>query len=250
MARFYFEQLEGRVEVRITSDVPMNAWQGSVLLPFDLRNVKVNTAHSISDVWQESPTFRPGKISFTGGRLNGFVGDGILFEFTVPPGSYSLRFSPETSAYLNDGMGTKSQTDLRTLDFSLSSDAAISTTEDKTPPEPFVPTIYRERGFFDGNPVAIFSARDLQSGISHYEVRETIDGGIIDWHVGRSPYLINPDVRMLEIKAIDYFGNERVETLKIGSFLMWEVFALLFAVLLVAIWYTLRGWRNGRKVHT
>lgn len=246
MAVFYFEQLGGRIEVRIASDAPVNAWQGSVLLPFDVRNVQVSTASSISDVWQEAPTFRPGKISFTGGKLNGFVGDGVLFEFTVGPGSYPLRFSPETSVYLNDGLGTKSQAELRILNFSLSSDLSTPITEDATPPEPFTPTIYREKGFFDGNPVAIFSTRDLQSGISRYEVREILEDGVIDWHIGQSPYLINSDVRMLEIKAIDYFGNERVETLKIGNFLVWEVAAILFVILLAAMWYTLKGWRDGK----
>lgn len=247
MAMLYFEQLGGRVLVHIASDVPINAWQGSVLLPFGIKNVQVNTTRSISDVWQEAPMFHAEEISFTGGKLNGFVGDGILFEFSVNPGTYSLRFSPQTAVYLNNGLGTKSQLALRTLDFSLSSDLASPLAEDMTPPESFTPTIYRQKDFFNGNPVAIFSTHDLQSGVSSYEIRETVYGGIIDWHIGRSPYVINSDVRMLEIKAIDYAGNERIETLHTRGYFLMELSTIVTIIFVAGIMYTIGKWWKSRK---
>jgi hypothetical protein len=182
--------------------------------------------------------------------MNGFTGDGVLFDFSLQSGTYALRFLSETSAYLNDGLGTKvvSQFPQPRFIAEVTQDMFAGIAVDGTPPEPFTLTRYQQNGFFDDKPVVIFEARDLQSGVSHYEVREITDSGVVDWHSAQSPYVVHEDVRRIEVKAVDYFGNERVEALNMREFSPTGLFTIA-AILSVLVVYTIRRWRKSRKKH-
>jgi hypothetical protein len=228
MVKFYFTQNNQIVNVKMVADDSVNAWSGSVVLPSDIP-LRIFTGDTITKFWQKTPVQKGNLITFTGGIPSGFQGDGVLFGFAAGEGSYDFSFSPETAAYLNDGEGTKANTILQALSYS-SGPESISMI-DREPPQPFSPLIYREKGFFDGNPVLIFSAEDNESGISHYEARETLKLGTGNWHRVESPYLINSDVYRIQIKAVDAFGNERIAVTDVRS--DFPIVGIIFVVLVI-----------------
>ena len=249
MIYFSFIQEGADVIVQVKSDVLTNAWQGSVILPKSAQNVRVNIGASFADIWQQTPVQNGSQIHFTAGKINGFIGEEELFRFSLAPGNaYPLQFSKDTSAYLNDGLGTKAQVSIPASPFVVNVSAEmISPTTDTVPPESFIPQLYLQEGFFDERPVVLFSTKDLQSGVSHYEVRELTDSGTIDWHTAESPYLISSDVKSIEIKAVDYYGNERIEMLNVRANPFFTLSVIAVVILGIAILYTISRWRKPRK---
>lgn len=244
MTGFYFKQVGNIIEVRFSTDTSVNAWTGRVFLSAPPGNLRIMSADSIAAIWQTTPQWNGQSISFTGGTPNGFTGDGVLFSFLPPPGSYGLSFASGTAVYLNDGLGTAVTPTLNQLAAQIS---AATSTLDNVPPEPFTPTLYQNKSFFDGKLVAIFSTADLQSGINHYEIKEITDRGVSNWHLAQSPYLVQNDVQTLEIKAVDNFGNSRIETLNIrpGALNLWLLGAILAVVVLgTLILYNKKRWRR------
>jgi hypothetical protein len=233
MSKFYFQQNNNLIEVRFSTDVSVNAWEGSVILSPAPPDAKIITAESITTFWQTPPALEGNKIFFRGGRPNGFEGEGTLFKISLPAGKYSLEFSPNSAAYLNDGLGTAALIELQPRTFSV---AAKEELVDRTPPQPFRPFLYRDKNFFDGRPVVIFETMDLESGVSRYEIRETTRFGVGSFHQAESPYFVNPDVKKLEIKAIDAFGNERIEVLRVAP-----EFSLTTLVIASAIFVVILG---------
>lgn len=234
MVKFYFEQQENIVSVKITTDVPINAWEGSVTVPETLNIGNVITADSIVKIWQTTPHAEGKNIVFTGGTANGFSGDGVLFKFIVGRGSGTFTFSNNTLAYLNDGQGTQANVTTQPLTYYLARDAVVEPRIDREPPQLFEPVLYREKDFFDGSRVLVFSARDFESGISHYEIRETTEQGIGNWHFAESPYLVYEDVTRIEVKAVDAFNNERIAIVNVT-----ETSLLLYITLLLGIAITI-----------
>lgn len=249
MTKFYFEQQGNNVAVKLNSDVLINAWEGAVVLPEGLVTGRIITAGSMSEIWQTTPRQEGNKIIFTGGKPNGFSSDGVLFKFIiVEPGRYNLQFSSQTTAYLNDGSGARAEATLATATLIVEPAEAREIITDTVQPQPFRPAIFQSEQFFNGQPVALFSADDFESGISHYEIREHTGAGVSGWHKAVSPYLIQPDVKKLEIKAVDNFGNERIESLivsKTGPELTVAIIIVIAIVIAVLIVYnTIKRWRT------
>jgi hypothetical protein len=251
MTDFYFEEKDGLVNVKIKSDSAVNVWSGRVLLTPPVPDVKIVTGGSVTAFWQTSPAYMNGEISFTGGKPNGFDGDGIIFSFVPGNGSFRAGFSPETDARLNDGAGTPANATLRGIEIGRREIADTAIAADRTPPEHFSPVIYEDKNFFDGRPVVIFSAEDRGSGINYYEVREVTGNGETAWHRATSPYVLNADVARIEIKAVDNAGNERIETTGSPSAfygLFSAVAEILFILILIfLLLYNIRRWRKKRS---
>ena len=53
--------------MRVTTTVPVNAWEGRLLLPDDLAVSGVFYGTGIGDVWQTPPTFSGARMDFAGG---------------------------------------------------------------------------------------------------------------------------------------------------------------------------------------
>ncbi len=244
MARFYIENNQGTLNIKLQSDATVNAWSGAVAVKGPIQNAKILTAGGVTELWQEPPHWNGNEIDFTGGKPNGFSGEGTLFQIILGNGDYQLSFAPQTAAYLNDGLGTKAPVILESLVFDGRAET-LNLAKDTEPPEPFTPTLYQEKDFFDNKPVAMFSASDRDSGVNHYEVREITEKGSGFFKEAQSPYLINGDVKTLEIKAVDNFGNERIETLNVKSGTSdWYSIILILAgfAALAFIVYNIRRW--------
>ncbi|MEK7089787.1 MAG: hypothetical protein AAB920_03145, partial [Patescibacteria group bacterium] len=90
-------------------------------------------------------------------------------------------------------------------------------------------------------------ARDLDSGIQKYEVRETTARGMGDWRNAESPYVINSDVTTLEIRAYDSAWNARTESIStLITVLNIQLYAVAIgAVIILALVYTVYKWRRN-----
>lgn len=220
----YLQQYGALFEVRVTTTVPINAWQGRLILPSDLKLQDISYGGGIGDIWQTPParsvSGADNGIDFVGGATAGFTGDGLLFRFTaVPPvGSEQLiRFDPAlTKLYGGDGKGTPVVTILQPLtvnseDLRLATSSALQV--DTTIPEPFSVTLVQDPKIFDGKAAILFYATDNGTGIDHYEIEEHTARGIIGWHTAENPYLVGPDTNTILVKAVDRAGNFRVESI-------------------------------------
>ena len=242
-----------RLDVDEKTGECVNAVDAVIKYPDNVNPVDVSIGDSIFTVWVEKPTINTDSrtISFAGGIPNGYCGriNGdprltnvlakIIFQapgFMIGGGSNNpqakIEFTSETTAYLNDGLGTKAQ--LTTYGAliniiskpgeELVNDWQDKVNEDKIKPEPF--TILLEKGerAFGDKYFIVFNTTDKQTGIDHYEVMEeplsqlgAFEWGRADapWIVTRSPYVLKDQSlnSTIRVKAVDKAGNERIATL-------------------------------------
>jgi hypothetical protein len=243
MTELYFTSENGFVAVHMKTAESVNAWQGKVLLP-GVNGALVTTEGGVSALWQTSPHYENGAIIFSGGAPGGLEGDNVLFRF-APSEAAKAAYSADTRVYLNDGQGTEVKP--KTGVFSAAAASKTALAADTTPPESFALTLYRSKDLFNGAPVVIFGAEDRGSGVEGYEAKEYTTHGEGSWHAAQSPYLVNPDVRRIEIKAIDYAGNVRAESIRIVPAWWKATGALFVAIFAIAIGYTIYvRWKRHR----
>jgi hypothetical protein len=204
-----------------TEGEKVNAIEGVINVPDGLKVFDILHGSSLLTFWVERPNFRGGKIYFSGVTPGGFFGPYDLSSgtFRGPGELLTLVIKSEDqgeqimdiesiTVLLNDGSGT--QTISRTSNFTYNySDQEVEfvETKDNTLPDDFTPEIIQDE-LFDNKYVLIFSTRDGQSGISHFEIKE----GKRDWVVAESPYIIKDQIlrTSLMVKAIDNAGNVRI----------------------------------------
>lgn len=110
---------------------------------------------------------------------------------------------------------------------------------DGTAPELFSPEISSEASIFEGKRFVSFSTLDKVSGISHYMVKV---GMFSRFQTAVSPYILNRPIvgDIIEIKAIDNAGNERVVTLPhrgyLSEFWFKIILILIGVVSLATLW--------------
>lgn len=249
MTNFYFEQNGNTISIHAKTDVAVNAWSGAVKMSDTNAIGSILTKDSDGIIWKTIPNVEAGKgIVFSGGMPSGFTGDFVLFRFTLRTPTSMLSFSNDVALYLSDGNGTEILAS--GAPFVPNASAIYSSSfglRDTTPPESFTPELYKDANAFNGDPVVLFSTRDNDSGIQKYEVRETTATGLGDWRIAESPYAVNRDVTMLEIRAYDNAGNIRTESIatlstvsNIGIYI-----ALFVAVLTFVLMYTIYKWRKN-----
>lgn len=249
MTNFYFEQSGNSIAVHAKTDVAVNAWAGTVEVPNTNSIASIRTNDSDGIFWKTIPTVETGRgILFAGGTPQGFTGDMVLFRFTLRAPVASLSFSNNSALYLGDGNGTEVLAlNARFIPSTSVTYATTSAYQDTIPPTAFVPELYSDKNVFGNTPVVIFSAHDADSGIQKYEVRETTAGGFGDWRNAESPYAINADVTMLEIRAYDNAGNVRTESISTTpqASNVYAYLTLFGAVILLVFVYTIYKWRRN-----
>lgn len=100
-----------KVELRLSSLELVNAFEIILFYPPEkVRPVAFKDKNSLINLWVKKPAVASaGKIFFTGGKIGGFRGDGLLAEITFraeAPGAASLTFSPDSLVLRHDGLGT------------------------------------------------------------------------------------------------------------------------------------------------
>ncbi|MAZ30312.1 hypothetical protein CL655_03450 [bacterium] len=219
----------------------------------NVQPVDISRGQSILPLWVEEPTIdrENNRITFAGGIPNGYCGriegdprltnEVLKIVFQVPglrvgfgdqsPTS-TIRFSDQTTVYLNDGRGSLADliTNTATLVVGdrpgqvVRNDWVELVQGDTRIPEEFSITLQRDTKVFDNKYYIIFNTTDKQTGIAYYEVIEEpfeeaglFEWGAVDapWKRVRSPYVLSDQSlnSTIRVKAVDKAGNEYIATL-------------------------------------
>ncbi len=243
-----------RLDTDEENDECINAVNAVIKYSENVIPADVSIGDSILSMWLERPKIDTVNrtITFAGGIPNGYcgrvVGDPrltnslaqLIFRspgFSIGANSEGtttakIEFTPETTAYLNDGLGTKADLALfgASIDLSKNPGAQLNdpwrdaVVTDDVAPEPFSITLHKDDFAFNGRYFVAFNTSDKQTGIDQYQVMEeplsdiwTFDWGRADapWIVTPSPYELKDQSlnSIIRVKAIDKAGNEHIATL-------------------------------------
>lgn len=222
-----------------TENEDINAIEGKLFFSQDtLEPREIKDGNSIVNFWLERP--KPAEeMVFSGITPGGYIGNrGLIFSavfYAKKEGISSIEIR-EPKILLNDGQGTETKVKTSALQIVVSSAASsvlAPTSEDRDPPEDFLPQIAADPAIFDGKWFLVFATQDKGSGIDHYEVCE----GKKQCVIAESPYLLknqNLDEKII-IKAIDKNGNERIVTLPAQKPSVWYKNYLILAIIIILI---------------
>lgn len=245
-----------RLDTDEATEECVNAVDAVITYSDNIEPVDISIGDSIFSMWVERPKINniDRTITFAGGIPNGYCGrvqgdprlSNVLAEiifrspgFVIGGGSpdklnASVSFAPESTAYLNDGQGTKAPLMTYGAEIELSQKAGATmlnswqeeVTADEMPPEKFSINLVKGEGNFSDKYYIVFETTDKQTGIDHYEVMEEplAQFGSFQWGRADAPWIIveQPPIYVLEdqslnsiirVKAIDKAGNEYIATL-------------------------------------
>lgn len=245
------------VPIRIDADGEcINAVSGRLYYdPNELAVVDIITAESIFTLWTEGPLVlregdkEKGEVVFEGGVPGGYCGRvlgdpgrtdtvaKLVVQGTpqpLPVGERTrteLVMDPGTAVYLHDGTGRQASTTVTGIDLTLIQATGTPSNvwlndvqNDTVAPELFEVTLVEGPSVGNNRHYIVFSTTDKQSGIDHYEVKETDPDrfGFLTWLpertsywvVAESPYILRDQklTSKILVKAVDKNGNERVVT--------------------------------------
>lgn len=286
-----------RLDTNEAEDECVNAVDAVITYSDNIVPVDTSTGDSIFSMWVEQPKIDTEKrtITFAGGIPNGYCGRvqgdprltntlaKLIFRspgFVVGqnnPGTTTakIEFAPESSAYLNDGLGTKADLALfgASVDLSQKPATAIDDAwreavgDDEIPPEPFSIIVHKDDYAFSGKYFISFNTSDKQTGIDQYQVMEepltkfwSFEWGRADapWVTTRSPYVLEDQSlnSTIRVKAIDKAGNEYIatlipeegmRTLGLSSIIVIAGLALVGLLVIAITIVGVRSWYKKRK---
>ncbi len=287
----YLEPPEGQyqpgdtfsVEIKVdTEGECINAVEASLSFSQILNAADFSRGKSIITLWIQPPKINQekGEISFSGGIPGGYCGrvsgdpgaSNLLGKiiFKIPgmivreseESFLEVKFLDTSQVLLNDGLGTVAGLTTQGAIFKivpqrtepLKKGWLEEIKQDVFSPEPFQIKIQQEPTAFEGKYFIIFVTTDKQTGLDHYEVKETRNRHetehetTLNWKVAESPYLLKDQglKSIIKVKAVDKAGNERTaeyipEILK-KPFPYWIILLILGGVGVV--------WRLIRKPRT
>lgn len=230
----------------------VNAVDAVITYSSNIQPVDVSIGESIFSMWVERPVINTEErtITFAGGIPNGYcgrvIGDprltNVLAEIIFRSPGFSVgassdnpvatvEFSDESTAYLNDGKGTKA--DLVTYGARIEMNARPGATQlnpwqaevaaDEFPPEQFSIFLEKDATAFSQKYYIVFNTTDKQTGIDQYQVMEepltqfgSFQWGRADapWLTARSPYVLKDQSlnSIIRVRALDKAGNEYIAT--------------------------------------
>jgi len=214
----------------------------------------LSEGNSILTLWVKEPSVTEdspplGLISFIGGVPGGYEGlDGligtIVFRVKNPVRNYAqVLFEKSSKALLNDGKGTEAKLTAQGKIFNIlagkleepENEWQRNLAQDKTSPQSFKIELSQNSLIFDGKYFITFSTADKQTGIDHYEIKESRK----EWKVVSSPYVLENQklTSDIKIKAVDKAGNYWLETLKASNKIekKLEIIVLVFILMFIII---------------
>lgn len=218
------------IEIRLETQEVINAVEVNLSFSTDiLQALDFSTAGSALTVWAQAPAFdqAQGLFSFVGGVPGGLSGDlylgKIIFSVVprdIPRDSTRVVFKDDSMVLLNDGQGTLADLEIQRADIEILAQAPEivqdqwqkQIDQDTTPPEPFQLYISQDISERKSQYFIIFSTIDKQTGIDYYEVRE----GDTNWQRAKGPYVLTDQELkgIIQVKAVDKAGNERIEIIE------------------------------------
>ncbi len=263
-------QLNNQFKVELfvdTEDENINVFAGKIAFPDELLELKnINSGNSIVNFWVEQPSLiSKSFILYSGMTPGGYRGGkGFIFSMIFlakQEGSGSIEFR-EGKLLKNDGRGTSADLGIKNLELRiydlgiepLHPKSYILYSQDKEPPESFAPEVAADPTVFDGKWFLVFATQDKDSGIDHYEVKETRQkflGIFLKWIPVESPYVLRDQElkSYVLVKAIDKAGNTRVEKILQKNPLKWyenyENWIIIIAIMAFVVYLAKRFlWRK------
>lgn len=260
-------------------DDDINAIEGEIIFPVGLLELKeIRYGSSIVSFWVDKPKEQgEGSVYFSGVMPGGFRGMITPGQEGAEPGKVlSLIFQAKNQgtgviemqmakALLNDGMGTSAKLKIQNLQFTVETigdeepEPYALYSEDKDPPEEFVPQIASDPLIFEGKWFLVFAAQDKGSGINRYEIKELrqrIFWMFLPWKTVESPYVLaDQELKSYNyIKALDNEGNYRIAKLAPQNPLPWYqdflIWCIIMVIVAVTIFFLIKAkWKKSRKSH-
>jgi len=261
----YFPNAIFKVEIHldVMNGENVTAVEGNIKYnPQDLTAIEFLKGNSILTFVEEPKINREeGIVTFSGiipggynGRLPGDPGESnllgtIVFKALKTTNAQTLiEITKNSKILVNAGEELKTNLIFKSLTVAINPQKVVFNPlnelekikeEDKIPPEEFKPEIVKINGQY----FLVFNTQDKQSGIDHYEVttlKENLLGQvkfINNFKVGESPYpLKETDLdKVIEVKAIDKAGNERIAILYRQTQIKWYQNYWLWGIILVLI---------------
>lgn len=240
----------------------------------------IKNASSIVGIWIQKDIDKEKKIARLEGMIpGGFAGTLVPHTIQRQPGHIAtllfravkegnIKITPErVEFFAHDGTGRNIsvRSDSCTMfvggveEKKEPKDCFGNICTDVIPPQPFSIFIVHTPDIFDGNAGIMFEARDGESGISHYIVRESIRSLIVPFptktkHVERGPIALSyqraPSV--VEVTAIDFGGNEYTQRIYYPEMQIWwyeyQDIGILIAIGICGLLYMLLHRKEKRRV--
>jgi len=238
-----------KLEVKGT---PINAIEGSVRIPTNMRLESVSDAGTFVSIWIERPNESEGVLRFSGIIPGGFEGVLTPYSQTLSAGTlFTLKLRavsegtasivPEiTNAYQNDADQSKISVSSRGTTLYVRAGAELvdePESKDITPPEAFKAVIGRDKSLFDGQYFLTFATRDGESGMYFYTVEE----GYREAETAESPYLLKDQSlrSRIAVRAYDQAGNYQESWVEPSTeqkgMKAWTVVFIILALSILAI---------------
>lgn len=245
------------VRVLLESREPVNAYD--IVLLYDQNLVAVDGVDlggSIMTVQPMPIKAEQGKIIIKGGSTVPFAGEqGVIASIRFRPlteGSFSVVVDT-ADIYKADGQGTKQLAERTMLPLSVTrgsieSYARVSGDIRDTVPPVIVAAVIEENPLQYGEQMVIFAATDEGSGIARYEARDRSWFNWSDWREVSLPYPIDKGVWSVQLKALDYAGNDALATVyELRGAL--KKFGGLFVLLIILVGLLIRSISRRREVY-
>ena len=233
-----------------------NVVEGDVLIKSGSENIKIlelSTAGSILTYWARNPSLdnSNSKVSFIGGKPNGFNTSGSLFKIVfLAEKEGEVVFSPSNiKTYNNDGNATSIKVSVNSLAINVSPKNTITKNEwlevisnDSQPPQQLSATIGQDDAIFNGKKFITISAIDNQSGIDYYNVKEG------EWPLVRSgkTYVLldQNELSNIIITAYDKAGNYSkiiLRPAKVGiNYALWLLILIIVLFIILFVFYKIK----------
>lgn len=232
-----------------TENENLNAIDGKLIIPTNILQIKeIRDGNSSINFWIERPHLVNNEVIFSGITPGGFVGqDRIVFSMIVHQinseiGELGLK---DLKVIKNSENGEEIKSKITTLKLPISTKLTISDLknkvfDDKTPPEDFTPSIVNDKELFGDKVVLVFATQDKDSGINHYEVKES---SFSDFEKAESPYVLKNQKanNKIFIKAIDNASNERLVVFYPPNYKPWyRQYGIIAIIIIIVVLIKLR----------
>lgn len=251
MAKIYFGEsakIENKVIIPIYIDTEgelLNAFEIKIKFSDNLIFRESQNAGSIINFWLEKPHIQNNHLQFSGVSIGGYIGKkGLLADliFETTEDKFFIEILPSSKVLLNDGLGTETKLKTESKVFEIEKLKYQTLIEDKFPPESFNIYLNRDKEIFNNKYYIVFQTTDKQSGIAYYEIAEKQsltkpDLKDLNFIKAESPYILKDQTlrSYIFVKAVDKFGNEKIEYLKPKFYLSLDEFFYFLILLLLFI---------------
>jgi hypothetical protein len=238
---------EFTAEVLVSSAIPLNACALELSWTSDiLQFVALGTRGSAFDIMKEARRIAgEARVKIEGGSIapkSGTIPIASLTFRAAHEGNAEVRFSNST-CYAADGKGTTLPLDTAALTVHIAAgakphDTTVAPFHDRTPP--LIEEMRSFRNPVDGTRLLLFRVSDSESGIKETSVRFRRWWAWGEWREASSPVRLESGAWMVEVRAVDNFGNAAEETAIVTRELLKKLLPIAAILVVALLWRPLK----------